>query len=1401
MDRFPTPPLMRPVSLKLLAFAILLLASMSALNVASANAADGTIIATKGADRSASSAVSGATTYADPVAGATFEYTQGNPTSGATSWTAFPGVTLANGQASVTVAPGIYFVRERSGGTGTSNYGPVRVLTWSGGPQPYVARVRVESGETTYAAPHFNADPDPSEWDPTNQGSLSNDGSPFINVRDNQAVTPGCGKNLLLVLDRSGSIEPFKDEYREATKKFVQHLDGTPTQIGIISFNDSINSYDPATGNASYYRAPLDLSVPGNAALLNATIDSIYASPNSLTNWDGVLNAASKAKMFTPNAGTGQTANPDTVIFITDGNPTTDDTVSSRNLYELTAGMASANSVKSQAARATTNLRILALGVGNGVTVENLSVVSGPDEGIDGDYANPTVAELEAALDEFTATQCGGRVYIRKRLTGDATNQAGWFYTATDPRAGFTPTYLDGDRSTHSSGTPPVVETAAFFQKLPAAPTTVTIAEDAAGQPVPDFELTDIECRDDGYESGPVVSGVRSGLQYSLELNEGDDVYCTFTNEPRTSLTVDKTPNNQTINAGEDVVFGIDVSNSGQSAATNVQLDDTLPAPGVGGWTITSQPVGDPCTIVGNDLSCSFGSLAVGETVTVEVKTGTSFDACGVYDNPSAIASADNAGNASDSGKITCQKPDLTVDKTPDSQSINAGEDVAFTVQVDNAGPGVAKDVTLSDPLPSGTAGGWAIDSQPAGNPCSITAGTLSCVFGDLAPSASRTVEVKASTSFAKCEVYDNTATVSASNAPDDSDSGQVSCQKPSLTVSKSGNGTINAGEDVEFTVQVENGGPGTAEAVTLSDTLPSGTAGPWTISSQPAGDPCAITGNQLERSFGDMASGASRTVTVTAPTSYAECGVYVNNAIASAQNAPDVSSNDATVRCLKPSLSVEKSGNGPVNAGDDVVFSIVVENGGPGTAKAVSLDDSLPSGTAGPWTISSQPAGDPCSITGSQLDCAFGDLASGASQTVEVTAPTSFAECSVYDNTATASSTNAPDAGDDASVTCREPGLSVQKVGTGPVDAGENIEFAIVVSNNGAGTARAVTLVDNLPSGTAGPWTIETQPPGDPCSITGNTLNCSFGDLVPGQSVTVDVDAPTDYDNCTTYDNTATASSTNAPNASDDASLVCNKPDLSIEKTGNGSIKAGQNVKFTTTVSNAGPGTAKSVILGDTLPNGVAGDWTISSQPAGDPCSIASGTLSCSFGSIAAGESVTVTVKAPTSETKCGVYDNTASALANNHPEIEDDASVKCQKPAPPKPNLKIRKTADKKKVLPGDKVRYRVWVRNTKKGSVAKNVKVCDRLPKQMTVAFRDKRSFFDKGRLCWNVKRLPYSKNWKTHFHYTAQVNRGVAPGTKLKNVATVGKKKAEKTVVVKRPKQDVAAAGGKNTPVTG
>ena len=770
------PARMRLSSVFLASLALMML--FAAISAASAGA-NGDLVVMKGGDRTATDTAQGAPNYAAPVQGASFEYTQGDPILPATVWTAFSATTGANGQATENLPAGDYYVREKSAGPGFTNYGAVHNLSYSGS-HPYVARVEVENNQTTYAYPHTNTDSDPSNWSPTRDGSGSNDGSPFINVRDNSSLPPGCGTNILLVLDRSGSIDAYKAAYKAAAQTFVNQLNGTPTQIGITSFNDNINSYSPAQGDSSYYHSPLDLSVAGNAATLNATINSVYASPNSLTNWDGALDAASQAKSFTPNANTGQSANPDIVAFITDGNPTTDEvTDTSSSLIELTSGMASANKVKNQAGRTGFKTKMLAIGVGNGVTPANLKAVSGPVEGVEGDYATPTVAELQSFLSEFAAAQCGGRVYVRKHLENDATNKAGWGFTADDPRQGFDASYLDDDRFTHASGNPPVIETGAFFTQLPNTATNVTISEDANGQPINNFDLTDVECRYGTYDDGQVAPGNLSGLDYSLDLNRGDSVYCTFTNSPKTQLDVTKTPNDQTINAGEDAEFTLTVSNTGSNEAIAATLSDQLPAPGSSAWTVSQQPAGGNCSINGTNLmTCAFGDVPAGQSKTLKVKTATTFSKCGVYDNPTATAEAANANPVDDGGKITCDKPNLTVDKTPDAQNVSAGENVVFDITASNAGPGTAKAVTLTDNLPGPVSGTWSVSGTDSGACVSpIVGGMLDCTFGDLIAGASKTVTVTAATDYDNCATYDNTATADASNAPEASDDGQVTCR------------------------------------------------------------------------------------------------------------------------------------------------------------------------------------------------------------------------------------------------------------------------------------------------------------------------------------------------------------------------------------------------------------------------------------------------------------------------------------------------------------------------------------------------------------------------------------------------------------------------------------------------
>src|SRR5205823_3001560 len=146
--------------------------------------------------------------------------------------------------------------------------------------------------------------------------------------------------------------------------------------------------------------------------------------------------------------------------------------------------------------------------------------------------------------------------------------------------------------------------------------------------------------------------------------------------------------------------------------------------------------------------SCSFGDMAAGASNTIVLSTATSFTACTSMPNLASVSSGNNP-TLNDPGSITCLPPNLTVVKTPDGQTINAGDTATFTIVVTNTGTGVAKSVTLTDTLPVGGGVSWAL--TPAVTGCAINGTTplvLSCSFGDMVASASKTIVLSAATSF-----------------------------------------------------------------------------------------------------------------------------------------------------------------------------------------------------------------------------------------------------------------------------------------------------------------------------------------------------------------------------------------------------------------------------------------------------------------------------------------------------------------------------------------------------------------------------------------------------------------------------------------------------------------------------
>jgi Domain of unknown function DUF11 len=166
-------------------------------------------------------------------------------------------------------------------------------------------------------------------------------------------------------------------------------------------------------------------------------------------------------------------------------------------------------------------------------------------------------------MKELAGRSCGARLFVRKRMAGSAADQPDWGFGATSN--GGAVAYLDGNRRTHAT-TGNSVETGVILTRLPAGGREVTVTEDAAGQPLEDFELDSVACRTGGYDGAPVAPLATPALGVTLAVQPGSTIYCTFTNSPakvdEPAIDIEKT-GPATAQVGAPITYTLTVTNPG----------------------------------------------------------------------------------------------------------------------------------------------------------------------------------------------------------------------------------------------------------------------------------------------------------------------------------------------------------------------------------------------------------------------------------------------------------------------------------------------------------------------------------------------------------------------------------------------------------------------------------------------------------------------------------------------------------------------------------------------------------------------------------------------------------------------------------------------------------------------
>ncbi|MDR2524673.1 MAG: DUF11 domain-containing protein [Oscillospiraceae bacterium] len=858
-----------------------------------------------------------------------------------------------------------------------------------------------------------------------------------------------------------------------------------------------------------------------------------------------------------------------------------------------------------------------------------------------------------------------------------------------------------------------------------------------------------------------------------------------------------------TVQPGRTVTYYIDVINNGNVNLTNIPVRDTIPA----GTTYVAGSATSGGTLSGNELRWTIPALNVGQVFTVAFQVTVNQLQPGensrTIRNIAIISGPQGETPTPEVPHIVFpDQPGLRLVKTSSKQGeVKAGEELTYTLTVTNSGAIQQTAIRVTDSIPAGTE--YVAGSATDGG--TLADGVITWTIAQLAPGGSKSVSFKVTVlPLPENTLYRIIRNVGyLNNEPGDPVENPQVPELPVTGVKRADPpaGTpLTAGRLVTYYIDVTNHNAKTASNVVVRDTVPTGTS---LVAGSVSGSG-AVTGNEIVWTIPSLAGGQTVTVYFTVTVDPLPAGVSYriirNQAIVAAPDPdhpenPPVETPTPPVEHPQvppmPGLYLYKvsnrPANSPVQAGDEITYSLTATNYGTAEQTNVIITDAIPAGT----TYVEGSASEGAVRSGNVLTWVIASLPAGASRMVSFRVTVDpLPEGSSgrvirnigYINGQPGDPVEHPEVPSQGGVygskRANPPAGTVLR-------AGDVVTYSIDVTNYYGKTASNVTVRDSIPAGvtlipssiTMGGvyadgqivWSI-------PAIAAGQTVTVSF------QAVVNPLLAGVSYQ---IIRNQAIVAAPDPDHPEQPPIEVPTPPvehpqippvsGLWVQKTSSrpsyGAVRPGDELTYYLTVTNYGSEIRTNVQVVDSIPQGT----TYVAGSASDSAALNGGALIWVIASLAPGASKTVSFRVRVNELPSGQ----SAGVIRNVGYVNGTPSNPEENPVIPNPPVYEGVTGNKRanpaagSVLhAGDVVTYSIDVTNHYSKTVA-NVAVRDSIPAGTTLVPSSITAggVYSGGQIVWSIPSLAPGQTVTVSFSVTVNaLPAGVSFAT-IRNQAIV------------------------------